>query len=327
MRKPFFDYNKLHVSILFLLIGLTASAQDVDALKPECNLKINIDTDSVLLIRKHQSFKASVFVKSQNEMYLNRIIYDSEHYFDNGICYELQGLYNGKFVSYKEFEGAYGLDVDYTFINGFSTDLSKDITYDCNPFEYHYPISNRIYRFRVFFRLKGNRISSSEWKYVYVVRRKGQIKELKKWRRLGIRNSIKTQISDSLNIDSCLKKAVFCLRQKEFEMSREYSLKAIEMDSLCGEAYLLIGYAYGEFTRSLEVKYFHKKLIFCLAVEKFQKAMEVDPSVTEKAESLMESYSRHFLLRDEFHDDFKDGDKFRVNYWINEETTFRYSKY
>ena len=289
----------------------------------EYNLKINIETDSVLLIRKHQSFKASAFITSQIEICLNSSVLDSEHYYGNGICYELEGLKNGIFVPYRELEDGYAWDVNSS--GDFYSELSKKLSYDFNPFSFHSPTFNRIYRFRVFFRLNEKRISSSEWKYVYVVRRKSQIKELKKWRRLGIRNSIKTQILDSLNIDSCLKQAEFCLRQKEFEMSREYSLKAIEMDSLCGEAYLLIGYAYGEFTRSLEVKYFHKKLIFCLAVEKFQKAMEVDPSVTEKAESWIKSYSRHFLLRDEFHGDFKDGDKFRVNYWINEETTFRYS--
>ena len=291
----------------------------------EYDFKIRLEADSILLIKKSRSFKASAFITSQNKMCLNTDVMDSEHHVDSGICYELEALQNGSFVPYRELEDGYAMDVNSS--GDYYSELSKKLSYDFNPFAYHQPDSNRIYRYRVFFRLQDSIINQSEWKYVYVVSKKKQISELENWRQLVKENQLKTKALSTLSLDSCLKQAELCLKQKRFEMSREYSLKAIEMDSLCGEAYLLIGYAYGEFTRSLEVKYFHKKLIFCLAVEKFQKAMEVDSSVTEKAELWIESYSRHFLLRDEFHGDFKDGDKFRVNYWINEETTFRYSKY
>lgn len=325
MRKPFFDYNKLQVSILFLLIGLTASAQNVDALKSEYNFKIRLESDSVLLIKKCHKYKASAYVTSRSEICLNSNVMDSGHHLDSGICYELEGLQNGNFVPYRELEDGYAMDVNSS--GDYYSELSKNLSYDFYPFAYHYPDSNRIYRYRVFFRLNDQIVNKSEWKYVYVVRKKKQINEFKKIGKLMTAYQFEAQNMDLLSIDSCLKHAELCLKQKRFELSREFSLKALEIDSLSSDAYFMIGYAYAAFSNSLKKDFFHKGFIYCLAVDQFQKAMELDKNVIEKAESLIKLYSKYFHNQEDFYSDLKEGDKYKIGFWINEETTVRYSKY
>ena len=325
MRIPFYDFNKICLSILFLFIGLTASAQNFDSLKSEYDLKVRLETDSILLIKKSRKFKASVFVTSQNEICLNSDVMDSEHHIDSGICYELEALQNDSFVPYRELEDGYAMDVNSS--GDFYSELSKKLSYDFNPFNFHSPTSNRIYRFRVFFRLGDQIVNTSEWKYVYAVWKKNQIKEFENWRQLVKANQLKKQDLNSLSIESCLKKAELCLKQKKFEMSREHSLKALEIDTLCAEAYFIIGYAYAGFSNSLKKDIFNKGLIYCLAVDQFEKAKKLDNSAVEKADLLIKVYSKCFHNQEDFYSDLKEGDKFKIGFWINEETTVRYSKY
>ncbi|MDM8162166.1 hypothetical protein QUH73_20275 [Labilibaculum sp. K2S] len=325
MRIPFYDFNKICLSILFLFIGLTTSAQNFDTLKSEYDFKIRLEADSILLIKKSQRFKASAFITSQNKICLNSDVRDSEHYIDSGICYELEALQNDSFVSYRELEDGYAMDVNSS--GDFYSELSKKLSYDFNPFNFHSPTSNRIYRFRVFFRLDDQIVNTSEWKYVYAVWKKKQIKELENWRQLVKANQLKKQDLNSLSLESCLKQAKLCLKQKRFEMSREYSLKAIEMDSLCGEAYFLLGCAYAGFASSSEDIYFPRGMIYCLVVDKFQKTLECDNYDTERLEYLIKIYPHYFPSKEGIHDYPEVGSKYQVGYWINEETTVRYSKY
>ena len=216
-------------------------------------------------------------------------------------------------------------DTDVNYSADLYTELSKSHYYHFNPFAYHSPVANRVYRFRVFFRLNDSIINQSKWKYVYVIRKKKQISEVEDMRKLVRTYQFKSQKADPLLFNSYLEKAQFYLEHKEYEKARDNALKALEIDSLSGRAYLMIGYAYTEFSKSPEVKYFPKCMIYCLAVDKFQKAMEVDPNVKERAEMLIKLYTRYFLSREDIFSEIREGDKYKVGYWINEETTVRFS--
>ncbi|MUP36959.1 tetratricopeptide repeat protein [Labilibaculum euxinus] len=325
MKIPFYDFNKICLSILFLFIGSTTSAQNFYTLKSEYDFKIRLEVDSILLIKKSQRFKASAFITSQNKICLNSDVMDSEHHIDSGICYELEALQNDSFVPYRELEDGYAMDVNSS--GDLYSELSKKLSYDFNPFNFHSPTSNRIYRFRVFFRLGDQIVNTSEWKYVYAVWKKNQIKEFENWRQLVKANQLKKQDLKSLSLESYLKQAKLCLKQKRFEMSREYSLKALEIDSLCAEAYFMIGYAYAGFSNSLKKDFFNKGFIYCLAVDQFKKAMELDENATEKADLLIKVYSKYFHSQEYIYIDLKEGDKYKIGFWINEETTVRYLKY
>ncbi|GAB7086797.1 tetratricopeptide repeat protein [Marinifilum fragile] len=324
MKISFNKLSLIHLLIQFLLIGVNANAQDFDSLKSEYDFDIRLESDSILLIRKSSSYMVSAFISSRNKICLNANIYNARHYHGNGICYELEGFKDGKFVSYQEFDDGFGLDVNYSGV--YYTELSKQIKYEFNPFDCHHPVSNRVYRFRLFLRLQDKVINTSEWKYVYAVRKKKQIKEvIKSMRRLVSTYQFKSQKADPLKYDWYLKKAQYSLEQNEYEKARDYSLKVIELDSLNGNAYVLVGLAYIGYANVDEIKYFPKKMIYCLAVDQFQKAKAIDPNVRERAQKLIQIYSKHFLRRDEFYGDFREGDKYTVGYWINEETTVRFS--
>lgn len=176
MRMPINKLNLIPLLIQFLLLGINAKAQDFDSLKSEYDFDIRLEADSILLIRKSASYLVSAFISSQNEICLNANVYDARHYYGNGICYELQGFKDGKFVSYQEFDSGFGLDVNYS--GEYYSELSKQITYEFNPFACHLPVSDRVYRFRLFLRLQDKVIKTSEWKYVYAVKKKKQLKEV-----------------------------------------------------------------------------------------------------------------------------------------------------
>lgn len=317
--------NKVNICslILFLLIGFNASAQSFDSLRVEYNFTIRIDSDSVLLMKKQDKFEAKAYITSQNKICLNSNLYDATHYNGNGICYELEGFKEGKFVPYGELGNPYDTDVNYS--GDLYSELSKSLFYDFNPFAYHSPVANRVYRFRVFFRLNDSIINQSKWKYVYVIRKKNQIHEIEDMRKLVRTYQFKSQKADPLQFDSYLEKAQFYFENKDYEKARDYSLKVLELDSLNGEAYLLIGSAYVGFANSTDDKYYPEEMIYCLAVDKFQKAMEVDPNVKERAEMLIKLYSRYFPSGEVGWKEIKKGDRYKVRYWINEETTVRFA--
>ena len=67
------------------------------------------------------------------------------------------------------------------------------------------------------------------------------------------------------------------------------------------------------------------KAIYWVAVDKFVKAKQVDPSLADKADKNISTYSTYFPNKEEaFFHGVKEGDKFKVECWINETTTARF---
>lgn len=118
------------------------------------------------------------------------------------------------------------------------------------------------------------------------------------------------------------------LKQNNYEKSREFCIQALAIDSLFGEAYMLIGYAYINSADSCELlDPFTRKMILCLAVDMFEKAKQVDASQKEKAEQLIETSSKWFLTEKDIFTRFNEGDTIHIGCWINEKTTVRYNKH
>ena len=62
-------------------------------------------------------------------------------------------------------------------------------------------------------------------------------------------------------------------------------------------------------------------------MDKFENAKVVDLKVHEKADKLIEVYSRYYFSPDEvFIDPVPEGEKYTVGCWINEETTIRFAE-
>lgn len=107
------------------------------------------------------------------------------------------------------------------------------------------------------------------------------------------------------------------------EKAREYALKALEIRPDWGEPYILIGDAYVD-AKDCFTDDFEKKTIYWAAVDKFMKAKEVDPEVSDKAIERISTYSQYFPDAETvFFYGHQDGDSYKVGCWINETTTVR----
>ncbi len=136
---------------------------------------------------------------------------------------------------------------------------------------------------------------------------------------------IKAQDYDSSKIKTYMNQSYTYFSEKDYEKCREYSLKVLEIDSTFGDAYLLIGSAYINSAKSCGKDNFSEHVVCCLAVDKFQKAMEVDKSVVEKATKLIDVYSKNFPSKEAMFINPKVGQEYKVECWINETTVVRFS--
>ena len=108
--------------------------------------------------------------------------------------------------------------------------------------------------------------------------------------------------------------------------ARETYRKAAQIDPTNGEPYLLIAMLYAgsasQFSGEVE-----SKAVFWAAVDKCMKAKTVDPTCSDKANSLIRAYSAAFpSMETIFFNDYSEGQSFNVGGWIGETTTIRAKK-
>ena len=120
--------------------------------------------------------------------------------------------------------------------------------------------------------------------------------------------------------------AQIMLKESKWEQGRTYARKAIELDKTDGEPYMIIGYLYASSGKDCNANPLHAKAVFWAAVDKFQKAKEVDPSLAAKANEMIREYSKLFpTSEDAFFYNVFEGDTYQVECWINETTKARFS--
>lgn len=105
--------------------------------------------------------------------------------------------------------------------------------------------------------------------------------------------------------------------------ARTAAYKAIESDESNGLAYLLLGNIYVGVRNCGETD-FAKQSIYWLVVDKYNKAKQVDPNLTNEANRLIAIYSPHFPSKEEiFFQGLSNGQTVTVGCWINETTCVR----
>ena len=120
--------------------------------------------------------------------------------------------------------------------------------------------------------------------------------------------------------------AQIMLKEGRWEQGRTYARKAIELDKTDGEPYMIIGYLYASSGKECNENPLHAKAVLWAAVDKFQKAKEVDPSIAAKANEMIRDYSKMFpTSEDAFFYNVFEGDTYEVGCWINETTKARFS--
>ena len=114
------------------------------------------------------------------------------------------------------------------------------------------------------------------------------------------------------------------LSQNNFSKARSNALKAIEFNPEWGQPYILIGKAYATSANTIGDDEFTHKTVYWAAVDKFNRAKSVDPSVADEANDLISVYRQHFPEEKEvFFQGFEKGGSYTVGGWIGERTTVR----
>ena len=113
-------------------------------------------------------------------------------------------------------------------------------------------------------------------------------------------------------------------KQDKKPQARDNALKARELKDNWGEPYLIIGQMYAESADECADIYLPKS-IYWVAVDKFNHAKSIDPSVEDQANKLILTYSNYFPNKeDAFFVGIHEKDTYTVNCWINETTKARF---
>ena len=112
---------------------------------------------------------------------------------------------------------------------------------------------------------------------------------------------------------------------KNFPQSRTHALKAAEYKPNWGEPFMLIGKLYassGPLCGS--GRGWNSQVVTWAAIDKFQYAKKIDPSVAAEANKWIGQYSKYMPKKEDiFQRRIKAGDTFRVPCWIQENTRVR----
>ena len=118
--------------------------------------------------------------------------------------------------------------------------------------------------------------------------------------------------------------AYIYLTKKDYDRCRSALQKCIANNANKGDAYILMAQLY-----AIKYKWSDDNALnrcaFFAAIDKLETAKKVDPSVAEKANSLIKEYKGQTenLIEDLFMLGYKAGDQIQIKGWINETTTIR----
>jgi tetratricopeptide (TPR) repeat protein len=121
--------------------------------------------------------------------------------------------------------------------------------------------------------------------------------------------------------------ALYFQRLNNFARARTHAERALSFNPSLGGAHMLIGSLYAS-AKNLYGDPVLDKTVYWVAVDRFNRARQVDSSVTDEANRFIRMYSPHFPTREEifFHPELNqigEGGNFTVGGWINERTTVR----
>lgn len=122
--------------------------------------------------------------------------------------------------------------------------------------------------------------------------------------------------------------AVSQSKLKNYSKAHQAALKSAELKPGFGEPYILIGQLYAE-SKDICTNDDPKNMpsaVFWLAVDKFNKAKAVDPSLAQRANDLISTYSKYFPNKeDAFFKGINENDTYYLKgCWINESTKARF---
>lgn len=120
--------------------------------------------------------------------------------------------------------------------------------------------------------------------------------------------------------------ALLLFEGNNYSKARQYALKSLEFNPSNGSPYILIGNMYAATAKSIYPgDPVLARTVYYAAVDKFEKAKAVDPSVADDANKLISAYRAHFPSTEEIfmHPDIEKGKTITIGGWIGETTRVR----
>lgn len=112
--------------------------------------------------------------------------------------------------------------------------------------------------------------------------------------------------------------------QHNYPQARANAYKILDLNPNYGKAYIFIGDLYAASSSMCNEDDLSGKTVFWVAIDMYQKAKSVDPSVADEANGKIAQYSRYYpASTDLFFRDLHDGEPYTVGCWINQSTTIR----
>ncbi len=137
------------------------------------------------------------------------------------------------------------------------------------------------------------------------------------------KKAIEMEMEEDKKADYYYERALANQSLDQTQAARTYAREAIKLRPDWGDPYILIGNLYAS-TNNCGADDFEKATVYWAAVDKFQQAKSVDPSVNDKANDYINRYSRYYPdVETIFFYGLKEGDPYMVGCWINENTTVR----
>lgn len=115
---------------------------------------------------------------------------------------------------------------------------------------------------------------------------------------------------------------------KRYEQGHTYAMKAYELDKTDGEPFIIIGQLYAASAKDCGTGPVYSKTAYWAAVDQFEKAKSVDPSISAKANELINAYRHYFpTSEDLFMHGLYEGDTYTFDKcWIKDTTKVRAAK-
>lgn len=141
-----------------------------------------------------------------------------------------------------------------------------------------------------------------------------------------LEEAIKLDTDDKAKSDYYYMIAWILNEQNSYSKARQNALKAFELNPENGKPLILIGRMYASSAQSIypndPVKV---RTVYYVAVDKFEKAKQADPSVADEANQLIATFRAHFPSTEEvfMHPDLEKGKPITIGGWIGETTTVR----
>lgn len=120
--------------------------------------------------------------------------------------------------------------------------------------------------------------------------------------------------------------ALLMFEQNSYSRARQYALKTLEYNPNYGQAYILIGNMYAGTAKSVYPNdAVMARVVYNAAIDKFERARQVDPEVADDANRLINTYRAHLPSTEEIfmHPDLDKGKPITIGGWIGERTTVR----